>query len=169
MKSIEILCVMMLVSVNLFSQGLSKKEIRQKADSVAFTNLQQLVDNKNFEFSASHVLPLQGQSIVLTSDEYSVIIKHDSVFCNLPFYGRAFYVNPGESGGFHFSEPITNYQIKVNKHKQLIELEIDAKKTNDSYKLFFTLTGEENSSLSIISNNRSNISYWGNLKELKDK
>jgi len=57
----------------------------------------------------------------------------------------------------------------VNKHKQLIELEIDAKKTNDSYKLLFTLTGEENSSLSIISNNRSNISYWGNLKELKDK
>lgn len=164
MKTIEIFCVMMLISVSLFSQGLSKKEIKQQADSIAFSNLRQLIEMKNFEFSATHVLPQGSESIVLTTNEYVLIIKHDSIFCDLPFYGRAYQVTPGERGGFHFSKPVTGY--KTNMKNQKIEIEINTVDKNDFFKFFFTLTGNENASLSVISNNRSGISYWGEIKNV---
>jgi len=169
MKKIEVFCVMMLISMSLFSQGLSKKEIRYQADSVNFSNLQQLIETKNFEFSATQVLPQSSQSIVLTTNEYGVIIKHDSIFCELPFYGRAYSATPGERGGLHFSEPITDYKMEMSQLKQKIEIAISAKSQNDNFKFYFTITGKENGSLSVNSNNRSGISYWGIINELKEK
>ena len=120
MKTIEVFCVMMLISMSLFSQGPSKKEIRHQADSVSFSNIQQLIETKNFKFSATQVLPQSSQSIILTTNEYEVIIKHDSIFCDLPFYGRAYAATPGESGGFHFSEQVIDYHMKVNEQKQKV-------------------------------------------------
>lgn len=168
MKTIETFCVVMLISVSLFSQGLSKKEIKHQADSIEFSNIQQLIDTRNYEFSVHQILPLGGQSIVTTSNEYSVVVKNDSVYSDLPFYGRAYRVNLSDRGGFFFSEPLTGYVTKCDTRKKTIQINFNVKSPDDDIRFNLTVTGKENASLSVISNNRSGISYWGEVKNIHE-
>jgi len=164
-RKIVILGLMLIISANTFSQGISKKEIRKKSDSTEFINIQRLIGSKNFEFSANQVLPQSSASLTLTTNEYWVKIKQDSIFCELPFFGRVYNINPFNTGGFYFSNIVTDYQVKVNQRKQKIEIVISSKNQNDYLKFFFTIIGNKNASLSVMSDNRASISYLGEMVE----
>jgi len=167
MRTALFFCIVVMISTNLFSQENARKVRRKEADSIAFNNIVQLIESNCYKFAATQVLPHASQSIVFTTDEYFVTINKDSIHCSLPFYGRAYTVDPFEWGGFHFSAVITDYKMKVNNRKQKIEIGVTTKTRKENYKLFFTITGNKNASLTVASNNRSTISYWGNIEDLK--
>jgi hypothetical protein len=169
MKAFIIFCVLIMSSISLFPQGLSKKEIRRQADSTAFKNLTEWIGSRNFVFTATQVIPQSSPSRMLTTQEYTVVVKEDSVFCDLPFFGRAFSIAPGETGGFHFAEPIADYTIEVNMRRHKIEMNLKTKTRSDYFNLHFTIYSKKSASLSVISNNRSGISFRGELEDIEQR
>ncbi|MBP7509423.1 MAG: DUF4251 domain-containing protein [Prolixibacteraceae bacterium] len=168
MKKIFILSILLLLSAPLFSKNECIKRERHIKDSIEFADLLNMAESKSFLFSTEQVLPMSASAIHVGGDGYYVTVRNDSVFCELPFYGRAYNVNLNERGGFHFEEPIINYKLKVNNKKSKIDITIKVNIPRDNVVLHFTLTGKENSSLSVTSNNRSNISYWGDISNLSE-
>jgi hypothetical protein len=163
MKKIILLSILLLLSASLFSQNNCAKRQKHTADSLEFAGLLNMAENKCFKFTAEQVLPLAASAIYVGGDGYYVTVRNDSVFCELPFYGRAYNVNLNERGGFHFKEPVTNYKLKVNSKRSKVDITIKVNIPRDNVVFHFTLTGKENSSLSVTSNNRSNISFWGDI------
>ncbi len=163
MKQIILLSILLLLSAPLFSQNQCVKRQKHITDSIDFAGLLNMAENKSFQFSAEQVLPLAASAIHVGGDGYFVTVKNDSVFCELPFYGRAYNVSINERGGFHFKEPITDYKLKVNNKRSKIDITLKVNIPHDNVVFHFTLTGKENSSLSLTSNNRSSISYWGDI------
>jgi hypothetical protein len=83
-----------LIPLVLFSCSSSKKIVQLNADDV-----RNMVDSSQFVFVAERVTPLRGSTRYLTS-RYDVIVKKDSLDCELPYFGRAYQapIDPSKGG-----------------------------------------------------------------------
>jgi hypothetical protein len=167
MKKI-LLISLLLLSFLSYSQEMSKKELRKVKESEEFNATLALINTKNFEFSANQALPMEGPAIDLTTNPNYLIIKGDSVYCAMPFFGRAYNINYNESGGFHFSGTLENFKIDENSKKSTVNLSFKCKDTSDDYRFHMSINGGKSASLSILSDKRASISYWGELDSIKD-
>ena len=161
------LIILLFSFIQSFSQEISKKELRQQKEQEEFNSTISLINSKEFEFNANQALPLNGPSIDLSTNTNQLIVKNDSLICDMPFFGRAFNIDYNEQGGFHFSGTISNYKKDIHSKKKKIELKFNLKNQSDSYQFHLTISFNKNASLTILSNNRAAITYWGKIDELK--
>jgi hypothetical protein len=168
-KTVLLFGIMVTISANLFSQELSKKEMKRQADSIEFSNTLQLIETKQFIFSATQALPQGSPSIVLSTGEYSVRMKNDTIVCYLPFYGRAYSADLVQGGGFDFSGVIDEYEIAVNSKKHKIEITMKGRSRGENYRFHLSVASNGSASLSASSDNKSTISYWGDIIAIQKK
>ena len=153
-----------------FSQEKSKRELRkEQKEKVKIEKEKQteaLIDAKSFMFTAKRALPTGARSIDLTGDNYSVTFQTDLIESILPFFGRAFAgAGYGNDNGMRFKgEPKT---FTINKGKKNYDIEAVVSDTNETYNLTLTVSFQGSASLFITSNNRSAISYQGQLEPIK--
>jgi hypothetical protein len=162
-----ILIILMFSNIHLFSQETSKKELREQKQDEEFNSIVALINSKKFEFSANQALPVEGPSIDLSTNPNQLIIKDDSLFCDMPFFGRAFNIDLNDRGGFHFSGIIENFKKTENIKKKNIDLKFKLKNSSDSYQFLLSITRSKSASLTITSNNRASIAYWGKITDLE--
>ena len=159
-----------LISSSSFSQEKSKKELRKEQKEKEALEQQSktkhLVDAKAFVFVAQTAFPRGTRSINLRGDNYFVKFQPDLIESVMPFFGRG-YSGVGYSGenGLMFKGKPKSFEVKKTKKKYQIDVMVD-EKSND-YDLSLTVDIDGNASLSIASNNRSNISYQGYLEPIK--
>jgi len=112
------------------------------------------------------VLPLRGAGMQLTSS-YELRVSGDSLFSDLPYFGRAYSISPGSSGGgFNFVSLNNRYQVKSRK-KDGWEISIKPDPRLDVREFQLTVFSNGSASLHVTSNNRDPISFNGyvNLKK----
>ena len=159
-----------LISSSSFSQEKSKRELRkEQKEKVKLEKEKQteaLMEAKSFVFNANRALPTGARSIDLTGDNYFVKFESHMIESVLPFFGRAFAgAGFGNDNGMRFKgEPKT---FKINKGKKNYEIEAEVSDTNETYNLTLTVSFQGSASLIITSNNRSSISYQGQLEPIK--
>ncbi|MBX9808627.1 MAG: DUF4251 domain-containing protein, partial [Flavobacteriaceae bacterium] len=86
----------------------------------------------------------------------------------LPFFGRAYSgAGYGGDGGMKFEGKPTDYSIEKKKKNYVIKANVRGER--DSYSIMLLVYFEGAATLSINSNNRSSISYDGDIKEFKKK
>lgn len=163
----EILLIsLMFFFIQSFAQEISKKELKGIKEKEEYNSTVALINGRRFEFIANQALPQQGSSIDLTTNQNYLMIKDDSVFCFMPFFGRAFNIGYNEPGGFQVTGIIENFEKEENTKKMKIILEFKLKGSADSYQFHLNISGNKSASLTILSNNRATISYWGEIREL---
>ncbi|HPS11845.1 MAG TPA: DUF4251 domain-containing protein [Prolixibacteraceae bacterium] len=160
MKTFISICLLFLF-IQAHSQQVTKNELSDYESVVA------LVNSKDFSFTANHALPQNGPTIDLFSNPNELTIKGDSVFCYMPFFGRAYNIDYNDQGGFHFSGIIENYKKIEKAQKKKIEIRFNAQSRSDSYQFHLTISGGKSSVLTILSSKRASISYWGEINEPK--
>ena len=159
-----ILIVFLVTSFTGYSQEKSGKEQKKQNDAEEFSALTQVINKLEYTFEGSKALPTTGGAIDLTTNPNYLKIKGDSVYCSMPFFGRAYNVTPGEPGGFNFSGLYKNYKKEVNESKRRIDIKFQFTNTSDNYQFNITISGEESATLIIQSNKRASISYWGRIE-----
>lgn len=153
-----------------FSQEKSKRELRkeqkEKEKIEKEKQTEALIEAKSFMFIAKRALPTGARSIDLTGDNYSVTFQTDLIESILPFFGRAFAgAGYGNDNGMRFKgEPKT---FTLNKAKKNYVIEAVVSDKNETYNLTLTVSFQGSASLFITSNNRSSISYQGQLEPIK--
>lgn len=166
------ICLLVLMLGFLVSTGYAqtKKELKKARQASEFSETLELVRTRNFQFFAEHInTNLFGHKTLITPPN-SMTIKNDSVFCDLPFFGRAYYVNPYEPGGFTFEEPFNNWSEKVSEKKMEVVIQFGTSKPSDWFHCILIVQRGGSASLSMSSRNRETISYWGYIRkpELKE-
>jgi hypothetical protein len=150
---------------NGMAQEKSKKELKEERKLEKQKQIALLVDSKAFLFEAIRVIPQGGRTIELTSN-YTLEIQPDLIKCDLPFFGRAYSgVGYGGDGGMKFEGKPTVFSTEKKKKAYLIKAEVKGER--DSYSIMLTVYFEGSAYVTINSNNRSSISYDGNIESIK--
>ena len=151
---------------NTIAQDKSKKQLKEEQKLEKQKKIELLVNSKEFVFTTSRVMPQGGRTIDLTSD-YSAEFHPEFIKGDLPFFGRAFsgVGYGGIDAGIQFEGKPTVYNVE--KKKKNYAITADVRGERDSYSIMLLVYFEGSATLSINSNNRSSISYDGDIKEFK--
>jgi hypothetical protein len=150
---------------NSNAQEKSKKQLKEEKKLKNQKQTALLVDSKEFIFVANTVMPQNGRTINLTT-EYTVEFHPDLIKSDLPFFGRAFSgVGYGGDEGMRFEGKPSDYSMEKTKKAYVIKTNVRGER--DSYSMMLSVYFEGSATLSISSNNRSSISYYGDIKEFK--
>ena len=130
------------------------------------TELQNLIQNQRFFFTAESVTPLRGNIKILTSP-YDVTVKKDTLVSFLPYFGRAYQapINPTDVG-VQLTSTKFEYSVMPAK-KNSWEVKIVPKDNTDIRELTFNIYNDGSASLNILSNFRDAISYRGRISAIK--
>lgn len=146
------------------------------------TALSSSIENKEFDFNATKAFPTNydvlnvmnsmpgstGTRLLNLDPGYGFNLKKDLFSVALPYFGRAFTVNPGDAnnGGVRFeSKEFTVKQSTSKKGNTLFVITPRDQRENYVFNLEIFKNGS--AFLSINSNNRQPISFDGNISSAK--
>ncbi len=170
MKNILIIGFLILAFATVNAQDtkkLSRKEKKAIREAEQIEQTKTVLENKAYVFKATQVIPSGMRSKSLTSS-YDARIENDTIFCYLPFFGQSHSAEYGSNRSpMDFTQPIENYEFK--KTKKGYEIKFEASNKNDRLSFFFMIGETGSTSLSVNSTNRSTISYYGDIVDIKKK
>jgi hypothetical protein len=159
MKQLALL-ILILTCAFGYSLAQSKAEKEKK--------IEQIIEGKQFKFTARSVTPMSGSTINLTST-YDLVVDSMQVEAWLPFYGRAYQSDYGSTeGGIKFKEEAKVLNIKKDEKKNSYEIRIEVDTTKDSYKIFIQAGTSGYATMSILSNRKQSVSYYGIIEPLEE-
>jgi hypothetical protein len=129
-----------------------------------------VIDSQRYVFTAHTALPISGGMKILSSG-YDVIIKKDSVDSHLPFYGKAYAgVSFGSTTSpLEFISTKFNYTITDKKKDGGWDISIQIKDQSDVKSMEFSIFDNGTASLRVMSNNRSTMSFQGDIEAIHPK
>jgi len=150
-----------------FFLGLSDTPVIDKKEKKAKARLEmaQLIESGKFRFVARSANSELGNFNNLSS---TYDMKFDSLNINayLPYYGRAYSVPYGGSGGVKFDLKAENIEIIWNEKKKLFDISTEVSDSEDSYSINLTAGLDGYADLKISFRNRRWISYNGVIEKI---
>jgi hypothetical protein len=151
-----------------FAQEKTKQQLKEEKKLAKQKEVEALVNSKEFEFVAVMAYPQGTRSIDMISNPNYLRFKKDSIYSEMPYFGRAYAgAGYGGSGGLDFKGPIQDYSITKDKKEYTIKGKV--KDNTDYYNVILTVYFEGNASLNINTSNRSPINYRGSIDKIKVK
>jgi spore coat protein CotH len=166
---ISILAIILaLVMSNGFAQEKSKKQLKEEKKIEKQKLIDSLVNAKTFDFVGRTAMPSGYKSVNLSSTTNYVKFQPELIDSYMPFYGRAYSgVGYGTDEGLKFTGKPEDFT--VTKGKKNYSVNATVKGDKDTFRLSLTVGFEGSASLSITSNNRSVISYSGDISAPEKK
>ena len=163
MKAIGwILLIGLFFSLTGFLQS-GKKEKKAKEQ----LEMAQLIESGRFRFVARSANSELGNFNQLASN-YDVIFDSLRIKAFLPYFGRAYSIPYGGSGGVKFDLKAEKIERNWNERKQLFVITVDVANTEDSYSLMLTAGLSGYADLKINFRNRRWISYNGVIEKIEN-
>jgi hypothetical protein len=131
------------------------------------TIIKNLIESKNYVFTAKSVHP-QSSSIRYLTSEYDMRVIGDSIVTYLPYFGRAYSAPINLSqGGIQFTS--TDFNYKVESKRKEWDIVIKPKEPLDVRELILRVYKNGSASLMVTSNNRQAISFNGVIEGRRSK
>ncbi len=156
-KFFLLLGVMLIGCVITLSAQNRRERKEQKAKAV-----KEQVVSENYKITVNSAYPRRGRSVQLSSP-YSLAIRNDSVFSDLPYYGRAYSVPYGGGRGLIFSAPIKEYEMNTTRRGDA-KIKFKARNPEDMYTFDVTVYSNGSASINVNMSNRESISFHGELE-----
>jgi hypothetical protein len=161
--------VLILLVISLPLRGQSRKEARQQKRIEAFNEVKAIINSSSYVFTARRANPQGGRTIDLTTHSSYLIVINDSVSAHLPFFGRAQSAGYSASGGggIKFQGTMNDYNVSENSKKPSLRIKFKVSAPGDSFDCTLEVFSKSSANLSVISQNRSHISYDGLIESYK--
>jgi hypothetical protein len=161
-KIIVFIILLSFFTITGFAQVKTKKELRESRRIEKEKQIEKLVYSKDFIFVGRTALPLGFRAIDLTTNANYVLFQSDSIKSEMPFFGRGYTgIGYGRDAGLKFEGKAEGFTIE--KKKKVYEIKTTVKGVGDTYRLMLSVFFEGSATLTITSNNRSTISYNGDV------
>lgn len=154
-KFLFLYCLLLMLGISQNSLLADNDRDEKKAE---FVRLQ--VDSCRFKIDVSTANPVGGRTVMLSSG-YSLELKGDSVFSFLPYYGRAYNIPYGGGEGLRFNTSIKDFNKRIKKHKYILSFTAVTKE--DTFHFFVTIFDNGRANISLTMQNRSSISFSGEV------
>jgi len=167
-KHVVLLLLFTFIPGALFSQEKNSKKSKEELKLEQQKHTEELVNSKTFVFTGTIAYPQSGRSVNLTTTANFIKFSPDLIESDMPFYGRAYSGAGygGSDGGLTFKGAPGLFTVE--KTKKGFQINAEVKGDNDTYRISLSLGTEGNGSLSIYSNNRSSMSYSGNISRIEE-
>ena len=167
-KNIFLVLFLSLVVTMSFAQEKTRKQLREARKIEKQKQTEILVNSKEFIFVARNASPQGFGSVDLTTNPNYIQFQPDFIKSEMPFFGTAYSgVAYRGDGGLNFEGKPLEYTFK--KEKKAYQIKAVVKGQNDVYTMFLSIFFDGSASLSINSNNRSIISYNGEIGPIEKK
>lgn len=166
-KNIFLVLLLSLIVTSSFAQVKTRKELREDRKIEKQKQTEILVNSKEFVFVARNASPQGFRNIDLTTNPNYIKFSPDFIKSEMPFFGRAYSGVAYGGGGLNFEGKPQEYTFK--KEKKAYQIKAVVKGQNDVYTMYLSIFFDGSASLSINSNNRSGISYNGEIGPIEKK
>ncbi len=123
------------------------------------------IEERNFSLVVAYAVPKKKKGVVLIPDYYTLTIYKDSVFANLPYYGR---IKSGSlvdrQGQIKFAEPVVDYIIQSNRNNTKWKIKCRVNTKGENLDLYLKIKPNGVCKFSINSEKRDSIVYKGFIK-----
>ncbi len=127
--------------------------------------LELMLANRTFVFNATDMMP-RGSDAVRLNYDCDVQLKDSIMISYLPFFGRSYNLSPGQPmSGFDFTQEIEDYEFKEKRNGY--QVKVDVKNGPDYLKYTFHVTETGSSTLTVASNQRQSIAFYGTIDARK--
>jgi hypothetical protein len=151
-----------LLATAVFSQEKSRSTSKEERKIEKQKQIEAMVNAREFVFIGRTALPQGFRSMDLTTNPNFVKFHPDLIESNMPFYGNAYSgIGYGGDSGLRFTGKPENFTVA--KDKKNYQVDATVRGENDNFRLILSISFEGSATLSIISNNRSTISYNGEI------
>ncbi len=161
-KSFVLVLILSMILTNGFSQEKTNKEIKEEKKLEKQKQIEAMVNAKEFVFVARTALPSGMRSVNLTTNTNYVRFQPDLIDSYMPYFGKAYSgIGYGGDTGLKFKDKPEIFDIV--KKKKAYQIDVTVKTANDVFRLSLSVGFEGSTTMSVISNNRSTISYQGEI------
>jgi hypothetical protein len=148
-------------TVPVLAQTTDRKAEKERKRVAREDDVSVLVESKIFEFRANRAIPSGYKSVDLTTNPNFVAFSPDFIVSEMPFFGRAYSASYGGEAGLKFEGKPEKYTVE--RKKKSYEIEAKVRSTKDFYTINLSVSFNGSSSMSVSCNNRTTISYNGEI------
>lgn len=165
-KVLNVVVLLVLFAAPGFPQEKTKKELKEELKLEKQKQVETMVNAKEFVFIAKTALPSGMRSVDLSTNTNFMKFQPEMIESEMPYFGKAYSGTAygGEAGMRFKGKP---EEFTVVKQKKNFQIDAVVKGNNDTFRISLSVSFEGSTSLYIISNNRSNITYQGEISPLK--
>lgn len=152
------------------AQKVTKAE-KAAREEQQFHQTLQLIESKQFQTEIDRVYPHGGYDVSRFNPRGCFTVTDSIADGKLPFFGKAYSAPYGEEGGIEFHGVMKDVKIKINQRKKTkyISYHFSVKGKSDVYQIFMDIAPSGNCQINVSSNNRTQISYSGQVRALPEK
>jgi hypothetical protein len=165
-KALYLVILTFLIALPGYSQEKSKKELKEEQKLARQKLTEELYNSKEFVFVGKTALPSGMKSVNLATNPNYLKFQPEMIESEMPFFGTSYSgasVYGRETGMKFKGKPD---EFKVEKKSRNFQIDVIVKDNTDTYRISISGGFEGNASLTIISNNRSPITYQGDISAL---
>ena len=152
-----IICTLFLLPIKM--QAVIKDEIKPTQDTFL---CQEQITNKNFTITIDQVAPMGKRTIKPTST-YTLKISNDTIYSNLPYYGRAYNAPYGGGETLQFEKKAENYTCKKTKRNN-IRCEFNIRTKDDHYTFQIEIFKNGTARISVTTLYKQAITFYGTIQ-----
>ena len=151
-----------------YSQEKTRKQLREEAKIEKVKEILLLIDSKEFVFIAKRALPQGFRTIDLTTNTNFIAFKPDFIRSEMPFFGTGYSgIGYGRDTGLKFEGKPLDFSIVKTKREYVLHATVRGE--GDYFKITLSILDQGSATLTINSNNRSAISYYGDIFKIDNK
>jgi hypothetical protein len=153
-----------IASTTAYTQTTDRKEKREEIKIENQKKREAIITAREFIFTAVTALPSGGPALNLTPGYYTVKFQPDLIDSYMPFFGTGYSgIGYGPDTGMKFKGKPEKFS--VIKKAKIFQIEAAVKTDNDYFRISLQAGIEGNATLTITSDNRSTISFQGDISE----
>ena len=126
-----------------------------------------LIESGNYVYTIQSISPTGGRTIQSTTP-YTMKAVDGNYEASLPYLGRAYTASYGGDGGIDFNGSPEDLVIEKNSKKGTVSVHFSIAGEKDKYNVNLVVGSGGYGTLSITSQNRQGISYYGAVNTLGD-
>lgn len=131
-------------------------------DTVYSDHMDSLIVKGNFTIKVTQIEP-SSASTVLANTIYTLTIRNDSVYSDLPYFGRSYPTNYVHSNGLDMETSIADYSVK-KKNKGIKEVTFTSVTKDDTYKWTLNFKTQGSVEIHVSMRNRQPIRFIGTVQ-----
>ena len=135
---------------------------RKQQEALVAQHVEQALADRHYVIEVDRAYPQGRMAMRDLSTGYGLMVKGDSVFSRLPFFGRAYSVPYGGGMGLTFKAPIIAYSEQVKKKGEHL-IQFETKNPEDYYVFVVRAYTNGSVTVSVTPRQRSNMQYSGKV------
>lgn len=135
---------------------------RNAKQAATMSEVEKMLTSGDYKIKMTSATPSGGRLINL-NDNYTIEIRNDSSIAWLPYFGRSYRAPMStDESGIRFKEPIKDYTLTTTR-KGMYQIKMQVKDPYDYYTINMDISPTGSASVRINSNNKTQISFFGDV------